>query len=100
MFDAERGPELIEFVFSAGLAGAASEESVGELLAVICEDLPDLERAGLFEGFDKAHGNACGLMGLDLHEHPACGAIDGHEQLARTAIGQGGQIFHIPVQEA
>ena len=44
---------------------------------------------------------ACALIGLELNEHPACGPVDGHEQVAPLRfVLHLGQVLHINVHIA
>ena len=61
----------VERVVAGRLALALRGEAVGELLAVVGEDLLDLERAGLGEPFEEAAGALGGLVGEDLKVDPA-----------------------------
>ncbi len=45
--------QQVELVLAAGLALARGEQTVGELLAVVGQQLGDLDRAGLVQGFEE-----------------------------------------------
>ena len=73
------------------LAGKA----VGELAAIVGEQPDDGDRTGFFE-LDQEVGAAVGLVGIDLHEDPARGAVDGDEQImAFGFIGHLRQVLDI-----
>ena len=63
------------------LAGKA----VCKLAAIVGEQLDDGDRTGVVELDQEVGAAAVGLVGIDLHEDPARGAVDGDEQI--TAFG-------------
>ena len=60
-------------------------KAVGELAAIVGEQLDDGDRTGFVELDQEVGAAAVGLVGIDLHEDPARGAVDGDEQV--TAFG-------------
>lgn len=101
MLDAKRGAQRIEDVLARGCALARGIDAVGELLAVIGQDRADAQRASLDEGSQEGVRGPRTLEGLDLDEHPARGAIDGHKQVAAPIlIGHLRQILHVDVNKA
>lgn len=86
VLNAQACAQLIELMFPCGLPGPRGKEAISELLAVVGEHLLNAHRAGLVHGIEKRLGTGRRLVLLDLHEHPARGAVDGHEQVAPTAL--------------
>ena len=60
-------------------------KAVGELAAIVGEQLDDGNRTGFVELDQEVGATTVGLVGIDLHEDPARGAVDGDEQV--TAFG-------------
>ena len=81
------------------LAGDA--EAVRERLAVVGEDLADLERSLLDQAAQNALGGGGRLVGEDLHEDPAGRPVDGGKQVrALVLVRHLGQILQIHVDKA
>ena len=72
---------LVKGVITGGLLVFAGE-AVGELGAVVGQQLADFERHGFVHPAQKVHVAALGLIAVNAQEHPACGAVNGHEQVA------------------
>ncbi len=100
MFNVQGLAQLIKLMGARGLALTAGKQPVSELLAVVGQDFLHLDRTSLVQGVQK---RACGsgrLVALDLNEHPARGAVNGHEQIAPAGlVGHLGQVFDIDVDE-
>ena len=60
-------------------------KAVGELAGIVGEQLDDGNRTGFVELDQEVGAAAVGLVGVNLHEDPARGAVDGDEQV--TAFG-------------
>ena len=60
-------------------------KTVGELAAVVSEQFDDGDRASIFQFEQEVGTAAVGLVGIDFHEDPARGAVNGDEQV--TAFG-------------
>jgi hypothetical protein len=87
-------------VVARGLALTACKQPVGELFAVVGQNFLHLDRASLVQGIETRSGCRRRLLTLDLHKHPACGAVDGHKQIAPAGfVGHLGQVFDIDVDE-
>jgi len=92
--------QLVKLMVARGLALTACKQPVGELFAVVGQNFLHLDRASLVQGIEKRSGCRCRLMTLDLHKHPACGAVDGHKQIAPAGfVGHLGQVFDIDVNK-
>lgn len=101
VIDGVLGADLVEGMMAGGVALSGSTEAVRELLAVIGEDLGDLEGSGLDQAFEEGAGVGGGLGRQDFEVDPAGGAVDGGEEiLACALIGHLGQVFDIDVHEA
>ncbi len=61
-------------------------ESVGEVAAVIGEQLDDLHRCRPPQTVEEVHAAVFVLIGIDVHEDPTRGAVDAHEQIAPVAF--------------
>lgn len=84
---------------ATGLWLTAGKEPIGELLAVIGQQLGDLDRVSLVQGLQEGPGTGGCLVGFDLYKHPARGSIDGHEEVATLSfILHLRQVLHIHVQ--
>ena len=93
--------QLVELMVATGFALPAGKQSVCELLAVVGQQLVDPDRAGLVKCFEKGPGTGRCLVGLELHEHPARGPVDGHEQVAPLRfVLHLGQVLHVHVHVA
>ena len=82
VLDAQLPAQLIELMVAAGFAFLAGKQAVRELLAVVGQQLGDPERTGLVQCLQKGVRTGGRLVGLELHEHPACSSVNGHEQVA------------------
>lgn len=67
-----------------GFRLTAGKQPISELGAVIRQDDPD--RAGFAQCSQEGLGTGCCLVGPDLHEYPAGGPINGHEQVAQPGL--------------
>ena len=56
-------------------------KTVGELAAIVGEQLDDGDRTGFVELDQEVGAAAVGLVGINLHEDPARGAVDGDEHV-------------------
>lgn len=54
----------------------------GEPAAVVGQHGLDLHRRGLTKSAQEVRAAGLALVGIDAQEHPARGAVDGHEQVA------------------
>ena len=86
VFNAQAGTQQIELMLSCGLARSRCKKPICELLAVVGEHLLNAHRTSLVHCIEKRFGTGRGLVLLDLHEHPAGSAVDGHEQVAPAAL--------------
>src|SRR6218665_165081 len=101
MLYAQRLAQLVELMVATGLAFAVGKQSVGELLAVVGQQLVDPDRASLVQCLQEGLCTGSRLVGLELHEHPSRGPVDGDEQVAPAAlVAHLGQVFHIHVHVA
>lgn len=77
------------------------DEAIREFLAVVGQDRSDTEGSGLVQFLQEAPGVGSALAGIDTHEHPAGGAINGHKQVTpRGFVRHLRQVLHIDVDEA
>lgn len=101
MLDAQCAAKLVKLMIARCLAFTAGKQPVGEFLAIVGEDFVHPDGAGPVQGVEKRAGAGGGLVVLDLHKHPARGAINGHKQIPPGAlVGHLGQVFDIDVNEA
>ena len=101
MLYAQRLAQLIELMVAAGLALAAGKQPVCKFLAVVRQKLIDSDRAGLVQCLEKRARTGGALVGLDSHEHPARGPVDGNEQVAPPGLVLHlRQVLHIHVHKA
>lgn len=83
-----------------GLALTAGKQPVGELLAVVGQNFLHLYRTSLVQSVQKRASGSGRLVALDLNEHPARGAVNGHKQIAPAGlVGHQGQVFDIDVDQ-
>ncbi len=76
-------------------------EPVGEFLAVIGQDVGDLNGRGLEEIGQEALGAGGGLLRQDLNIDPARGAVDGAEQVATLVlVGHVRQVLNVDMDKA
>lgn len=73
-------------MIAARLALLAGKQAVGELLAVVGQQLGDPDRTGLVQRPQKGLRTGGGRAGLELYEHPSRSLVDGHEQVAPVAL--------------
>lgn len=74
------------------LAGKA----VGELAAIVGEQLDDGDRTGFVELDQEVNAAAVGLVGIYLHEDPARGTVNRDEQVtALSFVGHLRQVLDI-----
>ena len=96
----QRGTGLIEGVVAAWLLVCRSE-AVGKLRTVICQDFADLDRWRKLKPTQVADAAFVRHVAIDVHENPAGGTVDGHEQIAaRSFIGHLWQVLDIDVNQA
>jgi hypothetical protein len=76
-------------------------EAVGELRAIVCEDLRDFDRRRPLEPAQKIDAAVVGHVAVDVQENPTRRAVDGHEQIAAGClVGHLRQVFDVDVNEA
>ena len=93
--------QLVQLMVAAGLALAAGKQAVRELLAVVGQQLGDPDRTGLVQCLEEGLCTGGCLVGLELHKHPACSPVNGHEQVAPAALVLHlGQVLHVHVHIA
>jgi hypothetical protein len=63
VLDAQRLAQLVKLMPAAFAPRQAPKEPVGELLAVVGQNLPDLDRTGLVKRLEEGGGRACALVG-------------------------------------
>ncbi len=98
VFDTQAFAQEVEFVLARGVLGAAAEQPIGELLAVIGQDGADHKRRGFGHLLEEAARSRRRLAPLDRDEHPTRCAVDGHERIAaRRLVGHLRQVFHVDV---
>ena len=100
MLNLQRFALPVKRMTATGLLVLAGE-TIRELRAVVGQQFGDLERCGLMHAAQKIHCTAFRLIGIDAHEHPACGAVYGHKQVAVLGlIRHLGQEFDVDVHKA
>lgn len=98
VLNAQAVTQEVEFVIARGVLGAAAEQPVGELLAVVGQDGADHKRRCLGQLLEEAASGCGRLAPLDRDEHPAGGTVNGHEHVAaRGFVGHLGQVLHVDV---
>ena len=107
MLDRQVFAEHVERVLASRYAIAAdgvflpAGEAVGELAAVVGEQLDDVDRAGVFHLDQEVSAAAVGLVGIDFHEDPTGCAIDGDKQItSRSLVGHLRQILDVYMEVA
>jgi len=86
MLDARLPAQSVEHVRTAGLLlPDDSREAIGELTAVVGEQLDDLDWAGLLDPGEEIDTAAIGLVGVQIDEDPARGAVDDNEQIVSSS---------------
>jgi len=100
VLDAMLRTHAVEHVLACRRALAPVHEAVGELGPVVREHLLDLERRRGDQALQEPGGSFCPLVGVDLEEHPAGGAVDGHVQVAPVRlVRHPRQVLHVHVHE-
>ena len=67
---------------------------------VVSQNFLHLDRASLVQGVQERSCGGGRLVTLDLHKHPARGAVNGHKQITPAGlVGHLGQVFDIDVDE-
>lgn len=90
--------ERVKFMVARGLTFAAGKQPVGQLLAVIGQQLFDLQRTRLVQGAEKSLCTGRRLVLLDRHINPTCGPVNGDKQIAALGlIRHLRQVLHIHV---
>ena len=115
MLDVELGAEPVEVVVAGGSTATQAEQPVGELLAVVRQHPGDLHRRRALQIAQKPADVGSRPGRVDAHEHPACSAINRHEEVradrgrrcgrvrrpnAPLLIGHPGQVFDVNMQVA
>jgi len=100
VLDAHRRAGHIEHVAARGRAGLAGE-AVGELAAVVGQDVLDFHGCDALEAAQEVDAAVLGLVAVAAHVDPARGAVDGHEQVAPMGlIGHLREVLDVHMQEA
>ena len=100
VLDAHRRAGHIEHMAARGRAGLAGE-AVGELAAVVGQDVLDFHGCGALEAAQEVDAALLGLVAVAAHVDPARGAVDGHEQVAPMGlIGHLREVLDVHMQEA
>ncbi len=81
VFDTLGGADFIEGVPATGLPVFCCE-AVVELRAVVGQQFNDLDRRGQLEPAQEVDAAFVCHVTVDVQEHPARGAVNGHEQIA------------------
>jgi hypothetical protein len=93
--------QLVKLMVATGCSLAIGKQAVRELLAVVGQQLLNLDRASLFQGPQEGLGASSALVVFDGDKHPARGPVDGDKQVAAFGLVLHlGQILHIHVQVA
>lgn len=101
VLNAQRLAQRIKLMVSAGVFLAPPERPISELSAVVRQQRLDPERRRLVQRIEERSRGCCGLLALDGDEHPACGAVDGHEDIAPLClILHLRQVLHVHVDVA
>jgi hypothetical protein len=85
MFDAQCLACEVEGVGAGGCLALAGE-AIGELTAVVGQQLNDLHRGGFMQTAQEIGAAPFTLVGVDAQEHPARCAVNGHEQVATAVL--------------
>lgn len=80
MFNVERFATHVELVAPRWLTFFAGE-SVGELAVVVREQLDGSHWRRVLQTAQAVHAAVFALIGVNAHKHPACGAVNGNEQV-------------------
>ena len=100
MLDAQRLAAHVELVKPRRLALLAGE-TVGELAAVVGQQSGDFHRRRRVQPPQEVHAAGVALIGVDVHEYPARGPVDGDEQVAPGGfVRHLRQVLDVHVQEA
>jgi hypothetical protein len=101
VLDVELFAQPIEHVRATGLFTAAfGSKTVGELAAVVGEQLDELDGASLVDPGQEIDTAAVGLIGIQFNENPARGAVDGDEQVAHCRlVWHLGQVLDVDVHK-
>jgi hypothetical protein len=84
--DAKRLAKLVELVISRWLARARGEQPIAERLAVVGEDVMNLERERPGDELQKLARGGRGFVGFDGDDDLARGAVDGNKQIAPRGL--------------
>ena len=100
VLDAHGQASHIEHVLARGRPGFAGE-AVGELTAVVGEDVLDFHGCDAFEATQEVDAAVLGLIAVAAHVDPPRGPVDGNEQVAPMGlVGHLRQVLDVDVQEA
>ena len=80
VFNTHALADLVEYVLAAGLLVFAGE-AVRELRAIVGQDFDDLDRRGILQAAQEIDAAGVTHVVVDVQEHPARGAVNGHEQI-------------------
>ena len=99
MLDLKAFAAFVEGMPARGGSGLAGE-AVGELAAVIGQDLADFHRRRLVQTPEEIAAAGLALIGVDVDEHPPRGSVDCNEEVAPAAlVGHLGQVLDVDVDE-
>jgi hypothetical protein len=100
MLNGKRGAQLIELMPTAGFLVTAKQAD-GEFLAVVRQDLLEVNPTGPGEVFQEGPGAPGGLVFPYFQEHPAGRPVDDDKQITPSRlVRHPRQVFHVHVQEA
>ncbi len=100
VLDAQGTTAHVEVMVAAGCAGLALE-AVREARAVVSEQFDDAHWSGCVQPVEEVHRAGDLHVGIDVHEHPASGAVDGDVQVAPGGlVGHLRQVLDVHVHEA
>jgi hypothetical protein len=81
VFNTQVLAQLVKLVVARGLTLTAGKQPVSELLAVVGQDFLHIDRTTLVQGVQQRASSSGRFVALDLNEHPARGAVNGHKQM-------------------
>jgi len=91
---------LVEKVAAGRFTFPGGAEAVGKLLAVVGQDLGDVEGGLGDQAVEEGGGDLGFLGGMDLQVDPTTGPVDGDEEVTAPAlVGHLGQVLDVDVDE-
>ena len=99
VLDTKVRAQPVGLVLPGGLNLVLNNQAVGELAAVVGQQIDDFQGAGVLHNVQEAACARCRLVPFDRHMHLACSPADRYERMAPPGlVGYPRRVFDVDVQ--